>query len=280
MGAGLSDPLKRSLEVLERAKSGSLNARVVLNFDRQDEMGMLTQGINALLDSIENVYNEDNVEISKDLSEVSSHQAAASEEISSSLEEIFEVTKDNSNSARSVNTLMQSTSKKIKQASASMQELSNSIDEISKASSETQKIIKTIDEVAFQTNLLALNAAVEAARAGEAGAGFAVVADEVRNLAMRAAEAARDTADMIQGTVSKVEHGAKVTANAQQFFDEVVQDIEQTELLISKINNASDSQVESLSQIKEGVMELANLTQRNAQSAQTLIQSIDFGSTV
>ena len=155
--------------------------------------------------------------------------------------------------------------------------MSKSIDDISKASSKTQKIIKTIDEVAFQTNLLALNAAVEAARAGEAGAGFAVVADEVRNLAMRAAEAAKDTADLIQGTVAKVEQGSKVTENAQQFFDEVVENIDKTDLLISKITNASNDQVEGLSQIKEAVTELTILTQRNAQSAQKLIQSVDFG---
>jgi len=90
MGAGLSDPLKRSLEVLDSAKSGNLGARVVMNFDRQDELGMVTQGINALLDSVERVYNEDNVDISKDLSEVSAQQATAAEEISTSLEEIFE----------------------------------------------------------------------------------------------------------------------------------------------------------------------------------------------
>ena len=92
-------------------------------------------------------------------------------------------------------------------ASDSMAQLTSSMEEIAKASEETSKIIKTIDEVAFQTNLLALNSAVEAARAGEAGAGFAVVADEVRNLAMRAADAAKNTAVLIEGTVKKIKQG-------------------------------------------------------------------------
>ena len=96
-----------------------------------------------------------------------------------------------------------------------------SMEGIKNASEETSKIIKTIDEIAFQTNLFALNAAVEAARAGEAGAGFAVVADEVRNLAMRAAEAARTTADMIEGTVTKVKVGAEIVNSTNTSFDEV-----------------------------------------------------------
>ncbi len=101
-------------------------------------------------------------------------------------------------------------------ANESMGELTDSMAEITKASEETSKIIKTIDEIAFQTNLLALNAAVEAARAGEAGAGFAVVADEVRNLAMRAAEAAKNTANLIEGTVKKVKDGSELVGQHQR----------------------------------------------------------------
>ena len=102
-----------------------------------------------------------------------------------------------------------------------MDKLTTSMGEISKASEETSKIIKTIDEIAFQTNLLALNAAVEAARAGEAGAGFAVVADEVRNLAMRAAEAAKNTANLIEGTVKKVKDGSELVGQTEKEFREV-----------------------------------------------------------
>ena len=112
------------------------------------------------------------------------------------------MTKQNAGNTQEADNLMTETKNVVDRASRSMAELTSSMSEISNASQETSKIIKTIDEIAFQTNLLALNAAVEAARAGEAGAGFAVVADEVRNLAMRAADAARNTAGLIERTVS------------------------------------------------------------------------------
>jgi hypothetical protein len=147
---------------------------------------------------------------SQQQAEGATEQAASIEEASSSLEEMASKTKQNLEKAVQANTLMQGTSKVVKISSESMNDLASSMAEISKASQETSKIIKTIDEIAFQTNLLALNAAVEAARAGEAGAGFAVVADEVRNLAMRAAEAAKNTAALIEGTVNRVKEGSGV----------------------------------------------------------------------
>ena len=106
-----------------------------------------------------------------------------------------------------------------------MNRLMEFMQEISSASDKTQKIIKTIDEIAFQTNLLALNAAVEAARAGEAGAGFAVVADEVRNLAMRAAEAAKNTAALIEGNVKMIQTGADLAKSMSGEFSEVASSV-------------------------------------------------------
>ena len=153
---------------------------------------------------------------SQQLAEGTSQQAASIEETSSSLEEMSSMTKQNADNAGQANQLMVEVGKVIDKANDSMGRLTVSMQYITQASEETQKIVKTIDEIAFQTNLLALNAAVEAARAGEAGAGFAVVADEVRNLAMRAAEAAKNTANLIEGSVKRVKDGSAAGGQDQR----------------------------------------------------------------
>jgi methyl-accepting chemotaxis protein len=160
---------------------------------------------------------------SQSLAEGASEQAAGLEETSSSIEEMASMTKKNAENAGQANHLMIDTGKVVGGANQAMGELNQSMNEISLASEETSKIIKTIDEIAFQTNLLALNAAVEAARAGEAGAGFAVVADEVRNLAMRAAEAAKNTANLIEGTVKRIKNGSEIVNRTNEAFVKVVQ---------------------------------------------------------
>src|SRR5690606_23057713 len=120
--------------------------------------------------------------------------------------------------ATQADTLMKEANRVIAKSNESMEELTGAMEDISKTSEETQKIIRTIDEIAFQTNLLALNAAVEAARAGEAGAGFAVVADEVRNLAMRAADAAKNTTALIEGSVKKIKEGSELVGVTNKAF--------------------------------------------------------------
>ena len=140
--------------------------------------------------------------------------------------------------------------------------------QIQKASEETQKMVKTIDEIAFQTNLLALNAAVEAARAGEAGAGFAVVADEVRNLAMRAAESARNTAALIEGTVKKVKGGAALMTETRESFSRVLQSAGKVADLLAEIAAASREQSQGVDQINKAVGDMDKVTQQNAAHAE------------
>ena len=205
---------------------------------------------------------------SQQLAEGASEQAASIEETSASLEEMSSMTRQNADNARQADQLMANTKGSVSRSSQIMNELTTSMGEISAASEETSKIIKTIDEIAFQTNLLALNAAVEAARAGEAGAGFAVVADEVRNLAMRAAEAAKNTANLIEGTVKRVKDGSELVGKTEKEFREVAINVEQSSELVGQISVASQEQAQGIEQVSKAVSEMDKVVQRNAANAE------------
>ncbi|MHC1743052.1 MAG: methyl-accepting chemotaxis protein [Syntrophobacteraceae bacterium] len=205
---------------------------------------------------------------SGDLAEGSSEQAAAVEQTSSSLEEMASMTKQNADNASHASRLISEANQIVGEANASFAKLTHSMAEISSASEETQKIIKTIDEIAFQTNLLALNAAVEAARAGEAGAGFAVVADEVRNLAMRAAEASRNTAGLIEDTVKRVKEGSSLLATTDDEFKKVATSVLKSTELLNEIAVASQEQAQGIEQINRAVSEMDKVIQRNAATAE------------
>ncbi|MEI6261612.1 MAG: methyl-accepting chemotaxis protein [Deltaproteobacteria bacterium] len=205
---------------------------------------------------------------SQSLAEGSSQQAASIEETSASLEEISSMTRRNASNAGLANSLMKQANQVVNNANVSMSQLTTSMQEISKASEETSKIIKTIDEIAFQTNLLALNAAVEAARAGEAGAGFAVVADEVRNLSMRAADAAKNTAALIDGTVKKVTDGTALVKTTNDTFKEMVSSTAKVGKLVGEIAAASTEQAQGIEQVNIAVTEMDKVTQQNAATAE------------
>ena len=202
------------------------------------------------------------------LADGASGQAASIEETASSLEQMSSMTRRNAEHANQTNTLMMETTKVISKASDSMNRLTSSMLEISKASEETSKIIKTIDEIAFQTNLLALNAAVEAARAGEAGAGFAVVADEVRNLAMRAAESAKSTADLIEKTVVRIKDGVQIVGQTDREFRELASSVHKSNELVGEIAEASKEQAQGIEQINKSVNEMDKVVQQNAANAE------------
>jgi methyl-accepting chemotaxis protein len=205
---------------------------------------------------------------SQSLAEGASEQAASIEETSSSLEEMSSMTKQNAENATQADALMKEANEVVTKANESMGKLTVSMQDISRASEETSKIIKTIDEIAFQTNLLALNAAVEAARAGEAGAGFAVVAGEVRNLAMRAAEAAKNTAGLIEGTVKKVKEGSDLVKGTNEAFGEVAGSVAKVGGLVAEIAAASQEQSQGIEQVNKAVAEMDKVVQQNAANAE------------
>ena len=178
------------------------------------------------------------------------------------------MTRQNADNATQADTLMKKANQTVGKANTSMGELTVSMEGISKASEETQKIIKTIDEIAFQTNLLALNAAVEAARAGETGAGFAVVADEVRNLAMRAADAAKNTSGLIEDTVTKIKDGLDLVTTTNEAFTEVATGASKVWELVGQIAAASNEQASGIEQVNKAVAEMDKVIQQTAANAE------------
>ncbi|MEW6291229.1 MAG: methyl-accepting chemotaxis protein [Thermodesulfobacteriota bacterium] len=195
-------------------------------------------------------------------------QAASLEETSATLEQVSSMTLQNAEHAQQAAGKTQEGNVIVDRANESMKELTVSMDELYQSSSATQKVVKTIDEIAFQTNLLALNAAVEAARAGEAGAGFAVVAEEVRSLALRSAAAAKVTAELIEGTVMKVQAGSQLVEKTNVSFQQVATTTARAGELVGEIAAASREQAEGVKQVNIAVNEIDKVIQQNAVNAE------------
>lgn len=205
---------------------------------------------------------------SQQLAESSSEQAASIEEISSSLEEITSMTRQNADNANTANIGSTKALTAAQKGVGTMEKMTEAIDRIKASADETAKIIKTIDEIAFQTNLLALNAAVEAARAGEAGAGFAVVAEEVRNLAQRCAEAAKDTATLIEESQTNADNGVVVTRDVAGILDEIGKISKEVAQVSSEVSAATEEQVQGISQVNTAISQMDKVTQTIAANSE------------
>nr|WP_320116633.1 methyl-accepting chemotaxis protein [uncultured Desulfuromonas sp.] len=205
---------------------------------------------------------------SQTLSQGATETAASLEEISSSMNEMASQTKTNAENANTANQLAGEASKAAGNGGRQMAAMVAAMEEISESGQNISKIIKTIDEIAFQTNLLALNAAVEAARAGQHGKGFAVVAEEVRNLAARSAKAASETADLIEGSVSKTENGSQIAQQTSKALEEIVGAITKVTDLVAEIAAASNEQAQGISQVNQGLGQIDEGVQQNTATAE------------
>jgi methyl-accepting chemotaxis protein len=269
----ITAPIHQTIEAVDQIAAGDLTRAVGIH--SKDEIGALARSVDTMREKMGEAVGGA-VAASQTLSESASAQAASLEETSSSLEQMAAQTQNNAENTGKASELMTRSDEVVSRANASMADLTRSMREIAGASEQTAKIIKMIDEIAFQTNLLALNAAVEAARAGEAGAGFAVVADEVRNLAMRAAEAARNTAQQMGEIVQKIQRGEQLVVNTAKDFMVVADSSGKVMQLMGEISEASREQSQGIDQINRAISEMNGVTQRNAASAEELAASMSI----
>ncbi|HEY0931209.1 MAG TPA: methyl-accepting chemotaxis protein [Gemmatimonas sp.] len=272
-------PINEASDVLARVADRDLRARVTGtyagDFERiKESINVAATTLDAAMLQVQaaaeqvSSAGEQIATGSQGLAQGSSEQAASLEEVSSSLQEMAASATQSAASARTAQATAEKTRARVVQGQESMQRLSTAIEQIKLSSDQTAKIVKTIDEIAFQTNLLALNAAVEAARAGDAGRGFAVVAEEVRSLAIRSAEAARNTAALIEQSVTTASQGVAYNAEVVERLGEIDRDVNEVTTLVSSLSASSTQQAGAVHQINAAVDQLNAVTQQVAANAE------------
>ncbi|MFN7915305.1 MAG: methyl-accepting chemotaxis protein [Vicinamibacterales bacterium] len=202
------------------------------------------------------------------LSQGATEQAASLEETSASMEEMSSMTRRNAENTQQAVSLVHDVHTRANESEGALHDMVQSMNAIQESSQKVSKIVKTIDEIAFQTNILALNAAVEAARAGEAGMGFAVVADEVRNLAMRSAEAAKETAGLIEESLTRAKGGVSKVETVTQAVTAITASVNRVKGLVDEVSEASRQQTAGIDQVSQALTQMEKVTQGIAATAQ------------
>jgi methyl-accepting chemotaxis protein len=273
------DPINDAAGVLQRVAERDLTARVTGEY--KGDHAKIKVALNTAVDNLQQALDEisgaaeqvasaaDQIATaSQTLAQGASEEASTIEEVSSSLHEITSMAKTSAASAKEAETLAEAAKTGTDQGGQKMIELAEAMGKLKSSSDQTAKIVKTIDEIAFQTNLLALNAAVEAARAGDAGKGFAVVADEVRALSIRAAEAAKQTATLIEESVGQTQRGVTMTKDVQETFIDIAKRASRVREVMAEIAAANEQQTLGIEQVNTAVEQMNAVTQQTAASAE------------
>jgi methyl-accepting chemotaxis protein len=273
--AGCQAPIDEAKTVLSRVADRDLMVRMKGQYDGDWEV--IKTSMNSALDNLEGALSQvlvaaDQVSTAageitignQSLAQTATEQASSLDQVTTRLQEISSTGRQTAGNAQQARSMAQAASESANKGGRSMQELSKAIEQIKVASDRTAQIVKTIDEIAFQTNLLALNAAVEAARAGDAGKGFAVVAEEVRSLAMRSAEAARTTSQMIEDAVKSAERGVVLNSGVARSLEEISGHVGRVVEVMAEIAVAADQQAIGIGGANSTVEEISRATQQNA----------------
>lgn len=265
--------------VLSELADNNLNQSVTREY--VGEFSAIKDALNRIMDTLNNVMSDINMaaeqvaagarqisESSMTLAEGATEQASSVEELTATITQVNEKTAHNAQNAQKAEALAALTMENASQGNTEMSSMLKSMDEIRDSSDNIARIIKVIDEIALQTNLLALNASVEAARAGQHGKGFMVVAEEVRSLATKSKEAARQTTELIEISISKVGQGTRTAKNTAESLEKIVDNVTQVTKIVSDISYASNEQAMAISQINIGTNQIAEVVQRNSATSE------------